>query len=366
MNHSPVRIVAVGDLQLGDSPTCVGFGFASRYRPDSLARVFDDIAPALTGADLVFGNLETPLSMQGARADSLRSRQLRGVPGYAPVMRESGFTVLNVANNHAVQHGVPAFEESVEAVRRTGIAVCGVRGTPPWASHPVRITTDGRRLGVLGYCLRPRQYSDATPPYAEGPHDAILADVTRLRGECDAVIVSLHWGEEFVAAPSADETRFGRSLIDAGASLVLGHHPHVVRPVEAYKHGLIAYSLGNFAGDMVWYAPFRTGLVLTATLDGAVVRDAIIEETLLGADYRPRLPGIRRPVRTAPDIPELGASDYAREIRRTWRRQRVAAYCYTFSRPWRFPPRILAQLVVQTLRNKLAGLARTSSPSAGA
>ena len=123
MNHLPFRIVAVGDLQLGDSPTCVGFGFASRYRPDSLARVFEDIAQALAGADLVFGNLETPLSTQGLEAESLSSRQLRGVPGYAVVLRESGFTVLNVANNHAVQHGVLRSTQQWQFARRNSPVV---------------------------------------------------------------------------------------------------------------------------------------------------------------------------------------------------------------------------------------------------
>ena len=365
MNQPLVRVVAMGDLQLGDSPTCVGFGFASRYGPDSLARVLADVIPSFAGADVVFGNLETPLSTRGQRADSLSARQLRGDPGYASALRRAGFTVLNVANNHAVQHGVDVFRDTVDAVQRAGIAVCGVRGTAPWASAPATIVAAGRRVGVLGYCLRSRQYSSEIPPYAEGTPEEMRADVARLRADTDAVIVSLHWGEEFVPTPSIDETRLARSLVDAGASLILGHHPHVVRPVEAYRDAVIAYSLGNLVGDMVWYAPFRTGAILRVNLERSAARDAIVRGTSLRSDYRPRLNGIQTAAVPSGEIAALEPAPYAQAIRDTWRRQRVAAYWYTITRPWRFPPRILLQLIVQTLRNKLAGLFGTSTEPSG-
>ena len=77
----------------------------------------------------------------------------------------------------------------------------------------------------------------------------------------DVVVVSLHWGEEFVDQPSMQEVELGHAVIDAGATAVLGHHRHVVRPVERYRHGVIAYSLGNLIGDMVWYTAFRRGAI---------------------------------------------------------------------------------------------------------
>ncbi|MGH7689957.1 MAG: CapA family protein [Gemmatimonadaceae bacterium] len=366
MSQSVFRVIAVGDLQLGDSPTCVGFGFASRYGPDALLDVLDDVTPTLAGADLVFGNLEVPLSTRGRRSGSLSSLQLRGDPEYASALRAAGFTVLNVANNHAVQHGVEVFHDSVNAVQRAGIAVCGVRGSAPWSSAPVTISSAGRRVGMLGYCLRPRQYGQEAPPYAEGTPEGMRSDIERLRSESDAVVVSLHWGEEFVSIPSTDEAQLARSLVDAGASVILGHHPHVVRPVEAYGDGLIAYSLGNLVGDMIWYPPFRTGAILSVTLDGPVARDAVVRGTSLRSDYRPQLTGIQTSAVPSGDLPVLEPGPYARAIRDTWRRQRGAAYWYTVSRPWRFPPRILAQLVARTLRNKLAGLVGGATDEPGA
>jgi len=264
-----------------------------------------------------------------------------------------------------MQHGIDAFQDSVDAVRRAGISICGLRGIAPWASSPISVLAAGRRVGVLGYCLRPRQYGVDALPYAEGSPETIRADVARLRHETDAVIVSLHWGEEFVPLPSSEETVFARSLVDAGASIVLGHHPHVVRPVEAYREGIIAYSLGNLVGDMVWYTPFRAGAILTVALDGAVARRAVVHGTSLRFDYRPRLTGVRAAPVSPAELTSLEPTAYARAIRQTWRRQRLAAYWYTVSRPWRFPPRILAQLVVRTLRNKVAALASTTTGPRG-
>ncbi len=356
MGRTPLRITAVGDLQLGDSPTCVGFGFASRYAAADFPRVFRDVAAALAGSDVSFGNLETPLTPATGRPGSWSARQLRGDRACARALRAVGFNVLNVANNHSAQHGIQAFDETVTALEEAGIAVCGRRGSGPWACAPVTLHVRGARVGILGYCLRPRQYDQRVPPYAEGDLSAILADVQRLRADSDQVIVSLHWGEEFVPLPSTDERQFARALVNAGVSVVLGHHPHVVRPVERYRQGVIAYSLGNCVGDMVWYGPFRTGAVLGAVVAGPEVVEADVRLTALHRDFVPHVGGVRQPLVDSRDLRTLDADAYQRAIRVSWRRQRLAAYGYTAARVWRFPPRILFELAVRTLRNKFVQL----------
>ncbi len=353
MNGRSFRVVAVGDLQLGDSPTSVGFGFGSRYAAANLSLAFENLRPALREGDVVFGNLEVPLSSSTQATSSWASRQMRGAPRFAPMLREAGFTVLNVANNHAVQHGTEAFKESVAAVRSAGITPCGLRGAPPWASDPVTVVAGGATVGILSYCLRPRQYGDGEPPYAEGTPDTIRADVARLRPDVDSVIVSLHWGEEFVPVPSVEETAFARSLIDGGVALVLGHHPHVARPVERYRRGVIAYSLGNCVGDMVWYEPFRRGLLLRAEITDGTVTASEVRATRLGADYHPVLERGDVPTVGADQVGALPAAEYELAIARTWRAQRRAVYPYALARLWRVPPAALGQLVGRTVRNKL-------------
>jgi gamma-polyglutamate biosynthesis protein CapA len=350
-----VRIVAVGDLQLGDSPTSVGFGFRSRYRADELSAVLSELRPVLRGADIVFGNLEVPLSSRDLEMNSWSSRQLRGDPAYANVLKDAGFTVLNVANNHAAQHGLDAFADSIAALRGAGITPCGIRGTGGWTSEPVTIAAGEAKVGVLGYCLRPRQYGAGQPPYAEGSPENVRADIARLRATVDVVLVSLHWGEEFVPLPSVEEAALGRSLIDAGAAMIIGHHPHVARPIERYKAGLIAYSLGNCVGDMVWYPPFRHGLAVWAEVSAKGVGQTIVRATRLGPDYRPVLDGEERVV-SAEDFEPLKSDPYAKAIAETWRKQRVAVYWFALLRVWRVPPQLLIQLVGRTIGNKFRAL----------
>lgn len=353
----PITIVAVGDLQLGDSPTTVGYGFYSKYRGKSLVPLFDATRASLAGADILFGNLETTLIPPPQGAHSRGRLQLRGEQPFAAALSEVGFAVLNVANNHAVQHGDETFHETVRTVRAAGIACVGVRGTGGWTTEPVRLTVDGGTVGILGYCLRPRQYGPGTPPYAEGDTASICADVRRLRAEGATVIVSMHWGEEFVALPSATEVEMGHAIIDAGAVAILGHHPHVTRPVELYKNTLIAHSLGNFMGDMTWHSMFRLGMVLRFTLDDAGVHDATTLDTFMTDGYTPiPAPGKHAAPVSGGPVEGLGPADYDRAVKETLQAGRVASYKAAVLNLPRTPIRILAQLVLQTLRNKAAGL----------
>ena len=359
-------IAAVGDLQLGDSPTTVGYGVYSRYGGGSLSALFGDAGPVFSRADLVFGNLETVLSPPPVGAHGRAALQLRGQPEFAADLKEAGFTVVNVANNHTAQHGEEAFRATVAALRVNGIACCGIRGSGDWVSKPATLVVAGQTISLVGYSLRPRQYGSEVPPYAEGSREGICRDVERLIAGGATVIVSLHWGEEFVPYPSRDEVELGHAIIDAGASLVLGHHPHVTRPVERYKSGLIAYSLGNFMGDMTWYAPFRQGTVLQCVIGPKRVTDVSLIPTQLGTDYRPKLGSPSSDML----IPEgqlvgLDAAEYERRIRATWRRQRIAAYVSAVVNLPRTPPRVFAQLAKDTLRNKFDGLRLRLRPRVG-
>jgi poly-gamma-glutamate synthesis protein (capsule biosynthesis protein) len=339
---------------LGDSATCVGFGFRSRVSAEILADRLGKL-PELGAADVGFGNLEACLSDTGWSERDWSRAQMRGRLDYARVLADAGFSVLNVANNHATQHGTSAFTESVGRLQEVGIAVCGLRGTGRWSSLPVRLTAGGTPLGFLGYCFRPRQYGPEVPPYAEGPAAAVIADVERLAGEGRTVVVSLHWGEEFVAQPSAAEVRIARSIVDAGAAVVLGHHPHVPRPVERYRGALIAYSLGNFAADMIWYGPLRRGLVVDCRLGGGVAELIRVGQHYIDDGYLP--------VPASTLIPEesvagLGEDQYQADASRTIGRQRAALYGYTLRNCWRFSPGVLAAMVRRTVGNKLAAFTR--------
>lgn len=350
----PVSIVAVGDIMLGDSAITVGFGVASRYA-GGIQHLLVPAMPLLRGADIVFGNLECTLSPAGHQAGVWRSEQMRGLPRYAPELRDGGFTVLNVANNHANQHGREAFEETVKLLERAGIGVCGLKGADGWCARPLRIAPNGTRsVGMLGYCLRPRQYDvHREPPFAEGDRERIQGDVRRLRGSVDEVVVSLHWGEEFVDTPSRMEAELARAVIDAGASMILGHHPHVPRPVETYREGLIAYSLGNFISDMVWQSDLRRGQVLRCQLSDIGAQMAETHSVTIAADYGPHVDG-DCPIET--NINALDEAAYRQAARRTVFRQRRNAYVYALRRLPAYRPAIFGQLAWATISNKWSAM----------
>src|SRR5687768_6354495 len=127
---------------LGDSAICVGFGLRSRYPVSELRRLFSNVKSVLGDADIVFGNLETVLSDLGFDPNDLKSAQMRGDPAYAQELRQAGFTMVSVANNHANQHGLTAFKDSLDHLKTAGIAYCGVRGTEPWFSLPSIVTAN--------------------------------------------------------------------------------------------------------------------------------------------------------------------------------------------------------------------------------
>jgi gamma-polyglutamate biosynthesis protein CapA len=348
-------LIAVGDVMLGDSASCVGFGFHSRHPGDASAAL-SALTPLLRSGEIVIGNLECVLTRTGLGSTRYQADQMRGDPEYASNLRVAGFTAISVANNHAMQHGIHAFENTIEHLEAAGIKTVGLRGKDGWCASPVVHTTrSGLRVGLLGYSWRPRQYDTAQPPYAEGDVEAVVRDVERLRRSTDVVVVSLHWGEEFLNAPSAEETAAGRRIIAAGASVIVGHHPHVVRPVERAGNGIICYSLGNLVTDMIWQRRLRLGAVLECSLTRSGVSDFRVSATRVDGDFHTALDPSCPQVEQSP-VHGLAAPEYRTRVRRSVRRQRLAAYAYAARNAWRYPPAVLAELIARTLRNKVNGL----------
>ena len=346
-----IRIAAVGDLMLGDSAITVGFGVRSRYGGMRLAEVFRELSPRLSAADVAIGNLECVLSQGGEGRSRWARDQMRGDRAYARVLREAGFSAIGVANNHALQHGEAAFWETVSALREEGLLVIGLRGTEPWHTDPVTYThSSGATAAILGYSWRPRQYGHGRPPYAEVNPASVLADVARARALTDSVVVSLHWGEEFVDQPSAEEVSLARALAEGGADLVLGHHPHVVRPFELHGDSVIGYSLGNCATDMLWQPALRRGALIEAALSPRPT-DVRVCSIAVADDYR--ISVAREGVGVAPgSVLPLDADAYREVSGRAILAQRAAAYRYAASNANRYPPSVLASLFAATLRNK--------------
>ena len=266
--HLRLSIAAVGDMMLGtDYPE-------NRLPDDDAAGFLRHVAATLRSPDLTFGNLEGVLADGGEPAKQCRNLSacylFRSPTRYAAHFRQAGFDALSLANNHARDFGEAGRTSTMRALRQTGIAHSGREGD--FAS----LRSNGLDIAFLAFAVT--RESNLLHDYP------LAARIVREQAtRHDIVVVSFHGGaegqgttripfaeEEYYGEPRGNVVRFARSMVDAGADLVFGHGPHVVRGMERYNERLIAYSLGNFAtyygisvADIKGIAP-----ILMATLDG--------------------------------------------------------------------------------------------------
>jgi poly-gamma-glutamate capsule biosynthesis protein CapA/YwtB (metallophosphatase superfamily) len=198
---------------------------------------FEEVRHLLSNTEVAFCNLETVLSDSGEK--KFKRHSIKSDPANVNLLKGGGFNVVNVANNHMLDFGQEGCINTIDNLRESGIGIVGLRGEQ--GAAPVVMNSGGRKAGILGYA--DYGFRNTLMPLREG---IAIEDVKRLKRSVDIVIVSLHWGYEYVEYPSPAQQSFARRIIREGALLVVGHHPHVVQGIEEYKGGLIAYSLGNF------------------------------------------------------------------------------------------------------------------------
>jgi poly-gamma-glutamate capsule biosynthesis protein CapA/YwtB (metallophosphatase superfamily) len=267
------RVVAVGDIALVD---------AVLRRAREGVDPFAAVRPLLAAADLAMGNLECVLSSRPAPAARVGAppRVTLAAPcAGASLLTAAGFDLLSLANNHAFDLGPAGALDSLRCVRGAGLAAVGLGGSRAEAEAPVRVTLGGLRVGVVAFAY------DTNRPAGAGARVALLDDdpvaaVRALRPTVDAVLVSLHWGVEFVHTPTAAQVRLAHALVDAGADAVIGHHPHVLQGVEVYRGRPVVYSLGNFVfGPQRW--PRDASAVLGLTLTRARAGEGAVRAVTL-------------------------------------------------------------------------------------
>lgn len=249
---------------LGDRPLMVGFGVRSSINSSSNYDLFSNVSGILKGHDIVFGNLESVISDHGIKELDYKSVQMRGPGRSIELLKRAGFNVLSIANNHVMQHGDGAFLETVNLIKENGIEPLGCIDTCG-RSLPCFKKIKGMNIGFIGFSVRPEKHA-LQPHYARCEFSQILDSVKECRKSCDFLVVSLHWGDEYVYKPSTEQIKQARLLADQGASLILGHHPHVVQGVEKYKKSIIAYSMGNFVFD-VWQKRLRQTFILIVKIN---------------------------------------------------------------------------------------------------
>ena len=202
----------------------------------------------LRDADVAMVNLECPVTDRGTKVEKPYNFRMR--PSYVGAIKDAGIDIVNLANNHIFDYGEVGFFDTISILDSAGIMHVGAGRNKQAAHRPVVLVLQGRRFAFLGYYAggeAPGATADS-PGVARRAVQSIANDIQRARADdsADVVIITLHWGEEKAEYPEPKYVRFGHAAIDAGADLIIGHHPHVLQGVERYKRGVIVYSLGNF------------------------------------------------------------------------------------------------------------------------
>jgi poly-gamma-glutamate capsule biosynthesis protein CapA/YwtB (metallophosphatase superfamily) len=280
----PVTVAAIGDVHgEGRIATLLAKG----------GNPLDALGPTLRRADVSMVNLETPVGSGGPAED--KEHVFLAPPALLTALRSAGVDVVNLANNHARDHGVAALLETRDRARAAGLLTVGAGADAAEAWAPAVLRTPAGTVAVVGMSrVLPSSTWAAT---AHGPgiasaydEAAAVAAVRRAAQLADNVVVLVHWGVELAPCAGADQRRLADKLVAAGADVVAGHHPHVLEGFDQRAGSVVAYSLGN----AVWYhsrPPSSTTAVLTASLSGGRVVASDALPARIDAGGHPRLLG---------------------------------------------------------------------------
>jgi poly-gamma-glutamate capsule biosynthesis protein CapA/YwtB (metallophosphatase superfamily) len=210
---------------------------------------FRKLAPLIAAADIAFVNLESPFSDTGRYYEE--GLIFHSPPDTIAGLELAGVDIVSTANNHARDCGPHGVEFTVKWLRSHGIQPVGSSESEALTHAGVVLTRNGVRFGFLGYTFDQQNgnWRDIDARIALSDPAALCRDILALKQRADVVIVSMHHGVEYASKPSKAQVAFARAAIDAGAKLVVGHHPHVVQQQETYHGGIIIYSLGNLLFD---------------------------------------------------------------------------------------------------------------------
>ena len=280
-----VTVAAVGDLLFDASPRRL---IASKGGKAPLVYV----APLLRTADLTVGNLENPLSNRGAAVGGKPSNLIfEGDPRAVKGLTASGFDLVALANNHMMDHRKIALADTLKTLGHAGIGHAGAGMNTAAAWKPAIVVRNGARIAYLSFTdIVPAGFtpSKSRPGVAIGRNmTKVKAAIRSAKKHADYVIVSFHWGVEQSFTANSQQIRDAHAAVNAGADMVLSHHPHVVQGFEFYHHKLIAYSLGNFI------FPYKTTLgrqsvILNAMLTPSGTATASVTPVYLGDYGRPK------------------------------------------------------------------------------
>lgn len=290
-----VKVILAGDIMLDRGveymidkygpPTESGF-------PD-YTFPFLQIKSELEDSDIVFANLEGPISDKGEKVGSIYS--FRADPLAIEGLKYAGINVISMANNHAFDYGRLALKDTMARLTANGISYAGAGFSGEEAYSPAIKEVQGIKIGFLSYTDLGMESWKAVGNNSgiawvnEDNLDEIKESIRSAREKVDILIVSLHSGEEYQETPSLFQLDFSRMAVDQGADLVVGHHPHVIQGNEAYQEKHIFYSLGNFVFDQSFSEDTMKGQIVEVTIQDKKIKETEIKEVKINEYFQPKI-----------------------------------------------------------------------------
>lgn len=279
-----VVVNAVGDIMLAGKASASFARLGYDYP-------FAATVSALKNGDIAVGNLEAPLAQNGTEFKNKKFR-FKTDPQAATALKRAGFSILTLANNHMLDFGSDGLRETIYNLDQQGIQHSGAGETLAMARREALVNCNGGKIAFLAYSLTyPEEFyaGDKRAGTAPGFRPYYQEDIARARTVADYVVVSFHWGTEKAAMPKKYQIAAAHRAVDAGADVVLGHHPHVLQGIEHYKGAVIFYSLGNYAFGS--RSSSARSVIARVTLDNGVKEVELIPLNVLNSEvsFQPRL-----------------------------------------------------------------------------
>ncbi len=248
------------------------------------------IVSTLSEADVTFGNLEGPISDKGEKRGSEYSFRMN--PDTVKALYDAGFDVVSFANNHVGDYGREALEDTFRRLQGAGILYAGAGWNAGEAHEPQILERNGIKIGFLAF-------SDVGPKWMEAGEalsgislanvETVKETVRQAKDKADILVVSFHFGEEYEIHSRSRQQDLAHAAIDAGAKIVIGHHPHVAQEIEQYGNGVIAYSLGNFVFDQAFSPETKEALMLRVIMKGADIKEIEPIAVEFNSLFQPRI-----------------------------------------------------------------------------
>ena len=286
-DDSEINLFFVGDIMLGRG---VEYMINKQGKGD-FKFSFLKIASELQKSDILFANLEGPISDRGVRVGSIYSFRFK--PEAIDGLVYGGFDILSLANNHMLDYQRIALEDTMNILKENNIDYVGAGFNKEEAFSLKIKEIKNTRIGFLAYTnLGPGNWkagekNSGMAWISENDIGEIAEDIKKSKKEVDILIISLHAGEEYEENPTSFQTSFAMNCIENGADLVVGHHSHVVQKIERYNDGWIAYSLGNFIFDQGFSEETMKSIILKVAIKDKKIKEISSENIRINEYFQP-------------------------------------------------------------------------------